>query len=45
MAQDITRPNPKQIIEDLEEIDFILYKKIRYGKNGKEKEWTIASED
>jgi len=34
MAQEIIKLNPQQIIEDLEEIDFILSKKIEEKQNG-----------
>ena len=40
MGQEIIRANPKQIIEDLEEIDFILSKKVGDKQNGKEEKWT-----
>tara|TARA_Y100000034_G_scaffold135217_1_gene206158 strand:- start:1061 stop:1213 length:153 start_codon:yes stop_codon:yes gene_type:complete len=33
MAQEIFKPNPKQVIEDLEQIDYILTKKTGEKQN------------
>jgi hypothetical protein len=43
MAQEIIKPNSQQIIEDLEEIDFILSKKIEEKQNGTKEKWTDSS--
>ncbi len=43
MAQKFN-PNPKQVIEDLEQIDYILSKKIEEKQNGTKEKWTDSSE-
>lgn len=45
MGQEIIGLNPKQIIEDLEEIDFILSRKVEDKQNGKEEKWTDSSKN
>jgi len=44
MAQEIIKPNSQHIIEDLEEIDFVLSKKIEEKQNGTEEKCTDSSQ-
>jgi hypothetical protein len=43
MANEIIKPNAKQIIEDLEVIDFILTKKIEEKQNDAKEKRTDSS--
>jgi hypothetical protein len=45
MAQDTIKPDPQLIIENLEDIDFILSKKIEEKQSGTKEKRTDTSED